>query len=89
MGQATKQLLKVGGILLCNDSYGDSTLAKSDKDFKFIVVIDRKNKIQKDNLEQYFILPKNKIIDFNNVKEKMKGLKCKIMAENYLFHRIH
>ena len=50
----------MGGILLCNDSHGDATLAKFDEDFEFIGIVDRKNKRQRDNLENYFTLPRNK-----------------------------
>jgi len=89
VGQATKHLLKVGGILLCNDSHGDATLAKFDKDFEFIGIVDRKNKIQRDNLENYFTLPANKPIDVNTVKAKMKGLRYSQNAENYLFRKIN
>jgi hypothetical protein len=32
VAQATKQFLKVGGILLCNDSHGDATLVRFDED---------------------------------------------------------
>lgn len=88
VGQATKQLVKVGGTLLCNDSHGDATLVKFDKDYELIGVVDYKNKIQINNLENYFVSPKDKSIDFNLVKKKMKGLKYKVMAENYLFRRI-
>ena len=88
VGQATKQYLKVGGILLCNDSHGDATLAKFDKDFEFVGIVDSKNKIQDKKLEQYFILPKEKSIDFKSVKEKMKGPKYKLLAENYLFRKV-
>lgn len=88
VGQETKQVLKVGGILLCNDSHGDATLARFDEDFELIGIIDNKNKIQSKNLEDYFILPKGKTIDLKIVKEKMKGLKYKIVAQNYLFLKI-
>ena len=89
VGQATKQLLKVGGILLCNDSHGDATLAKFDEDFEFIGIVDKKNRIQRNNLENYFSLPSNKPIDLNTIKAKMKGLKYSLTAENYLFRKIN
>lgn len=88
VGQATKQLLKDGGILLCNDSHGDATLARFDKDYELLGVVDYKNKVQKNNLEQYFILPKDKPIDLNIVREKMKGLKYVVNADNYLFRKV-
>lgn len=87
VSQATKQYLKGGGILLTNDSHGDATLARFDKDFEFIGIVDNKNKIQSKNLEQYFILPKERSINFEKVKEKMKGPKYKLVAENYLFRK--
>ncbi len=88
VGQETKGFLKTGGILLCNDSHGDATLARFDKDFEFIGVIDTKNRIQSENLENYFKLPKARVIDIKMVKEKMKGLKYVLTAENYLFRKI-
>jgi len=45
VGQATKKYLKTGGILLCNDSHGDATLARFDHDFEFIGVMGMDNKI--------------------------------------------
>ncbi len=88
VGQATKDKLKSGGILLCNDSHGDATLARFDRDFQFIGVIDHNNDIVSDNLDEYFTLSKDKEIDLNIVKEKMKGLKYQVIAENYLFFKI-
>jgi hypothetical protein len=88
VGQATKDSLKVGGILLCNDSHGDASLAKRDEDFKLIGIVDGKNRIQNKTLEQYFKLSNGKVVNINKVKEKMKGLKYKVMAENYLFQKV-
>lgn len=88
VGKETKKYLKIGGILLCNDSHGDATLAKFDEDFEFIGMVDYNNKIQSNNLEAYFKLPKEKAVDIKTVKEKMKGLKYTLAAENYLFRKI-
>ena len=88
VGQSTKHFLKVGGILLCNDSHGDATLARFDEDFEFIGIVDSNNKIQNSNLDNYFVLPKEKPIDLKAVREKMKGLKYALVAENYLFRKI-
>ncbi|MGB3161784.1 MAG: hypothetical protein WBA84_11120 [Carnobacterium sp.] len=88
VGQATKDYLKVNGILLCNDSHGDASLAKMDEDFEFIGIVTNDYAIQTSNLEDYFKLPKNKEIDLTSVKDKMKGLKYKVVAENYLFRKV-
>jgi hypothetical protein len=88
VGQATKQFLKIGGILLCIDSHGDATLARFDEDFEFIGIVDKNNKIENNNLKNYFVLPKEKPIDLKTVREKMKGLKYTLVAENYLFRKV-
>ena len=88
VGQATKKYLKTGGILLCNDSHGDATLARFDHDFEFIGVMGMDNKIINAEVDEYFTLPKNKKIDLAKVKEKMKGPRYKQSAENYLFRKI-
>ena len=87
VGQAAKDSLKIGGILLCNDSHGDASLAKDDEDYKLIAVIEN-DKIKKDNLEEYFKLANGKPVDIKQVKEKMKGLKYEKMAGNYLFRKL-
>lgn len=88
VGQATKKYLKKGGILLCNDSHGDATLSRFDDDFEFIGVIGKNNRIIDTKLDDYFVLPKNKNVDLVKVKEKIKGPKYKLTAENYLFRKI-
>ena len=88
VGQATKEYLKVGGILLCNDSHGDATLSKFGEDFKLVGTIDENNKINNSNLDDYFVLSKNKHVDLMWVKTKMKGPKYTKSAENYLFQKL-
>jgi len=88
VGQATKNYLKVGGILLCNDSHGDATLAKFDDDYELMGTVDSNNKISSTELDKYFILPKNKEIDLNAVMSKMKGLKYTLNPSNYIFKKI-
>lgn len=88
VGQATKKYLKTGGILLSNDSHGDATLSIFDDDFEFIGVIGKNNRIIDAKLDDYFVLPRSKSVDLVKVKEKMKGPKYKLTAENYLFRKI-
>ena len=87
VGQATKDNLKAGGILLCNDSHGDASLANFDDDYQLIGIIDN-NKIKTKDLDKYFKLPAGKTIDLKKVRDEMKGLKYKVMAENYLFKKV-
>ena len=86
VGQATKRYLKNGGILLCNDSHGDATLARFDNDLELIGVVIN-NRIIEISLEKYFVLSKGNEIDLDKVKNTMKGPKYKIMAENYIFRQ--
>jgi len=88
VGQATKKYLKTGGILLCNDSHGDATLSRFDDDFEFIGVIGKNNRIIDTKLDDYFVLPRSKNVDLVKVKEKMKGPKYKLTAENYLYRKV-
>ena len=87
VAQQTKQFLKKDGILLCNDSHGDATLAYLDSDFKLIAVINE-NKIIYENLDKYFTLSKNREIDISIVKSKMKGFKYINNPQNYIFKKI-
>lgn len=88
VGQDTKEILKVGGILLANDSHGDASLAYLDEDFEFIGVINERNEIKYTDLSKYFILPRKKHVKSEQVKEKMKGLNYKLKADNYLFRKV-
>jgi hypothetical protein len=87
VGQATKRYLKPGGILLCNDSHADATLARFDETFELIGVIDEKNQISSAYLENFFQLSKGRAVDLANVRKTMKGPKYTHMAENYLFRK--
>jgi len=85
VGQATKKHLKKGGILLCNDSHGDATLAYFDNDYDFIGVVESNNKIITNDLNKYFKFAKERHIDKNEVLTKMKGPRYKFQPSNYIF----
>ncbi|WZL82370.1 hypothetical protein QBE53_04500 [Vallitaleaceae bacterium 9-2] len=85
VGQSTKKYLKDEGILLCNDSHGDATLAYLDDAFEFIGVVDANNRIATKQLDQYFQFARQRKIDIEKVKQTMKGPKYKHQAPNYLF----
>ncbi|TNF06957.1 MAG: hypothetical protein EP317_05730 [Bacillota bacterium] len=85
VGQATKRYLKKGGILLCNDSHGDATLAYLDDDYDFIGVVLSNNTIETNELDKYFKFARNRSIDLDKVKTEMKGPKYKFNPTNYIF----
>ncbi len=88
VGQETKKYLKDGGILLCNDSHGDATLAYTDDEYEFIGVAEPDGNIKTVDLDAYFKFAKNKSIDVNKVRETMKGPKYKKTVANYLFKKV-
>jgi hypothetical protein len=85
VGQATKRYLKEDGILLCNDSHGDATLAYLDEDYILVGVFDQHNNISTKQLEKYFVFKNGRQIDENKVRSTMKGPKYEIQATNYIF----
>lgn len=89
VGQATKEYLKTGGILLCNDSHGDATLARFDADYELIAVVESANKIIESGLEKYFTLSKDRTVNLDKVRKEMKGPKYNYKAENYLFRKVN
>lgn len=85
VGQAAKRYLKDNGILLCNDSHGDATLAYIDRDYELIGVTDTDSAIQESGLESYFKLPRAKEIDVDTILKTMRGPRYTHQAVNYLF----
>lgn len=89
VGQATKKYLKKGGILVCNDSHGDASMASIDPDYELIAVFERitddKYKISDNNLDEYLI-PKKKI-DKNELEKKMKGVNFTKSSSGYIFRK--
>jgi hypothetical protein len=88
VGQVSKKYLKKNGILLCNDSHGDATLAYMDDDYEFIGVINHNNLIEFDNLSKYFKFKRERDIDLKKVKETMKGPKYIKRAKSYIFQLV-
>lgn len=76
ISQSCKKYLKVAGILVCNNSHGDASIAFSDKDYKLIGVIKRSGahfNITDKDLNTYFIKKDGSPINENKVLEKMMG----------------
>ncbi len=86
-GQKTKHYLKKDGILFCNDSHGDATLASLDEDYELIAVMNNDGKINSFKLEEYFKAKDNKI-DKLTILTTMKPPRYIIEADNYIFRKI-
>lgn len=92
VGQHCKKYLKVGGLLLVNNSHGDAGLAAIDSDYQLIAVFsvrDGKYQIRETNLDQYFV-PKSPIQVTKEYLEKLqKGISYKKTGSAYLFQKAH
>ena len=86
-----KRYLKIGGILLVNNSHGDASMASIDKDYQFFAVINLRNLkyyYSEKNLEQYFIPKKEILITEDLLEKRQRGIGYKKTASLYLFTRI-
>jgi hypothetical protein len=87
-----KKYLKIGRILLVNNSHGDASLASIDKDYEFIAVINlrtQKYHYSDRNLEQYFIPKKEMLVTEDLLEKRQRGIGYKKTASLYLFKRIN
>ncbi len=88
ISQICKGYLKEGGIIVCNNSHGDSSLASVDKDYQLVAVI-RRNidnfTISKENLDTYLIKKDGTPIDREKVIKRMVGENFTKKAFAYIF----
>ena len=78
VGQAAKPYLKQGGLLVCNNSHGDASMASLDPDFELIAIYrrrtDDKFSISDKKLKE-FLIPKNGIQPSKNqLIKSMRGI---------------
>lgn len=91
IGQATKGYLKKGGLLVCNNSHGDASMASFDPEYKLIAVYRRKTDDQfsiSDKDLSSFLIPKNdKEPDLEKLKKTMKGIAYTKSPTGYIFEK--
>lgn len=92
VSQGSKKYLKVGGILLTNNSHGDASMASIDKDYKFIGIVNKRSggkyTFSDKNLNEYFI-PKKHIAITKEYLEKIKrGIGYTKYVTDYVFKRV-
>lgn len=89
VGQAVKNYLKVGGLLVCNNSHGDASMASLDPDYKLIAVYrryaDDKFTISNNKLEEYLIPKNNKQPTKESLLKSMKGIAYTKSPSGYIF----
>ena len=86
-----KRYLKIGGILLANNSHGDAGLAALDDDFMLIGAVLKSNarhRVSEKNLSEYFVPKKDLEISAAYLERIQKGIGYTKTASSYLFRRV-
>ena len=92
VGQLTKSYLKKEGLLVCNNSHGDASMASLDPDYELIAVYKRKTddkfSISSKNLEE-FLKPKNGVLPSKEqLIKSMKGIGYTKSPSGYIFKNV-
>ncbi len=92
ISRACRKYLKMGGLLLVNNSHGDASMASILPDYKFIGVINKRGndfKLSNKNLEKYFMSKKNIDITEEFLEKHMRGIGYIKTATDYVFKKIN
>ncbi len=88
---ACSKYLKIGGVLLANDSHGDAAMANLDPQFRLIAVVDRKGDrftFKETGLDQYLTTRRPVEITRESLKRRGRGFGYTKPASGYLFRKI-
>ncbi|MHA1584850.1 MAG: hypothetical protein ACTSVU_01215 [Promethearchaeota archaeon] len=91
ISRACMKYLKIGGLLIANNSHGDASMASILPEYKFIAVINRYGKKfthSTKNLDSYFIPKKPKEITEKSLGKRGRGIGYTKYATDYVFRRI-
>jgi len=91
ISRACKRYLKIGGILMANNSHGDASLASISPGYEFIAVIHkRSNKFTHStrDMEKYFIPKKDIKITVEFMEKHRHGVGYMKTATDYVFKRV-
>ncbi len=92
VGQAGKTYLKKGGLLVCNNSHGDASMASIDTDYKLVAVYERiaddKFTISKKNLTDYLTPKKGEQPTRQKLIKSMKGVAYTKNPSGYVFKKV-
>mgnify|MGYP007066205548 CR=1 FL=1 len=91
VGQHCKQYLKIGGLLLANNSHGDAGIAAIDDDYQLIAVFSLRNgkhRISETNLDEYFVPKASLQITKEYLEKLQKSIGYKKTGSVYLFQKV-
>ena len=83
--------LKIGGILVANNSHGDAGMAHLMDEYEFIAVMNCSGKNfshSTKNLDSYFIPKKSQDISFDYLEKLGRGIGYTKYATDYVFQRV-
>lgn len=86
-----KRYLRLGGILLANNSHGDAGMASIDPDYQFIAAINRRNgqhRLTERDLDSYFIPKREVEVTAAYLEQLGRGIAYTKTAALYLFKRL-
>ncbi len=91
VGMAVKKYLKKGGILVCNNSHGDASIASMDADYELTAVYNRRTdekfSISSKNLKEYIILKKKVKVTKESLEKTMNGVPYTKSPSGYIFRK--
>lgn len=91
VGQGAKPYLKKGGLLVCNNSHGDASMASLDSEYKLVAVYNRRSddkfSISDKNLKGYLIPKKGIEPTREDLLKTMKGIAYKKSPSGYIFQK--
>lgn len=91
VSQHCKRYLRMGGVLLVNNSHGDASMAFIDEAYELLAVVMGKNgkyRLTEENLDSYFV-PKQSIEITKECLEKtQRGVGYRKSGSMYLFKRV-
>ena len=86
-----KRYLKLGGILLANNSHGDATMASRDSEFRLCAAVINKGnnfRLVEDNLETYFLPKKVVELSDEDIENRQRGIVYTKTAWAYIFQKV-
>ena len=91
VGQAVKKYLKRGGVLVCNNSHGDASMASLDGDYELYAIYRRRSDdkftISDKNLSDYLIPKKKDSLSKELLERTMRGVAYIKSPSGYIFRK--
>ena len=91
VSQHCKRYVKVGGMLLVNNSHGDAGMARLDPDYALVGAISRRGerfRLAEADLESYFVPKRERAITREYLEKTRRGVAFTRRAYAYVFRRV-